>query len=493
MIPPAGEIESIMKLAEPRSSKRSADRLRRMFAALGDCDDVPPGHDPLAQLCAIGVTHGWRELERNTSSELRERISAPAQANLRRYLQSTLERITQPSFELESTSYTLALEALGLISPGAPPTQNKFLGNASIERLFSIFKKFPALAGLWSLTIGQWRDHIAEILTRSVADERAIRGAFFAGKAAGRIIDLDLGLSDRHRDGRSVALVEFEQGRVMYKPRSGSCEEAWDSLLRAMNENGFRPLLKSARVVRRKDYHWMEYIAPAGCDDTVAVRRFYKRLGGVIAGAYLLNAVDCHRENLIAAGEFPVLVDLDTLWHVSAATKSQSATDLLYRTGFFPNSNPQSLQSRSSALGKAATGTQSAAEHAKQIVAGFGAGWRSLVGTPRRRSAFLKRLRRIRSQERRWIYMATERYATIIRASLQPGALTSARKRLSLIRRLCRRPSIGSGTVETEIAALARLDIPYFTGKTNEAMPAPTASPPAELSKAFRTALDWTR
>src|SRR5205814_3059857 len=124
--------------------------------------------------------------------------------------------------------------------------------------------------------------------------ERAIGAAFFAGKGPGRILDLRLGLSDRHKDGRSVALVQFEQGCVIYKPRSGTSEKTWDSLLDSMNENGFRPLLKSARVLKRKNYHWMEYIAPAGCDDTVALRRFYKRLGGVIAGAYLLNAVDCH-------------------------------------------------------------------------------------------------------------------------------------------------------------------------------------------------------
>ena len=71
----------------------------------------------------------------------------------------------------------------------------------------------------------------------------------------------------------------------------------------------------------------------------------------MIAAAYLLKAVDCHRDNLIASGEDPVLVDADALWHVSPATKAQTPLDLLYRTGFFPNSNPRSLQSRSSVLG----------------------------------------------------------------------------------------------------------------------------------------------
>jgi lantibiotic modifying enzyme len=204
---------------------------------------------------------------------------------------------------------------------------------------------------------------------------------------------------------------------------------------------------------------------------------------------------------LIAAGEHPVLVDLDALWHVSSVTKTQSATDRLYRTGFFPNSNPESLQSRSSALGKTATGShlakvgarhQSPADYADEIVAGFTAGWHCLVGTPSRRAAFQRRMRSVRSQERRWIYFATEKYATIIRASVQPDALGSGTTRVDLIRRLSERPTIGADTAEAEIDAMERLDIPYFTRRTNERMPRVTGSPPAELLIAIRKALEWT-
>jgi lantibiotic modifying enzyme len=239
----------------------------------------------------------------------------------------------------------------------------------------------------------------------------------------------------------------------------------------------------------------VEHISPARCPDVAAVRRFYKRLGGLIAAAYLSNAVDCHRENLIAAGEHPVLVDLDALWHVSSVTKTRSATDLLYRTGFFPNSNPESLLSRSSVLGKSPTGTgrpESPDKYSDEIVAGFAAGWHCLVGTPARWKAFRRRLRAVLGRERRWIYFATENYAAIIRVSVQPGALVSGTTRLAVIRRLCERPTVGANTVEAEINAIERLDIPYFTRRTSVRMPAPKNSPPTELFEAIREALDWT-
>jgi len=502
MIPSAAEIDSIAKLAEVRPSKRSADRLRRMLAGLGTVTTGSPRQEPLEQLCTIGVTYAWRDLERTGASAFLERTSAHAQADLRQYLQGTLEWMTRACFELEWSSYTLATEALGLVSPGALQTSEEFLGSEPLDRLFSLFKKFPALAGLWSVSIDQWRRHVAEILARAAADDRAIARAFLDGTSCGRITGVQIGLSDRHLGGRSVALVEFERGRVIYKPRTGTGEAAWASLLGSMNENGFRPLLENARTLRRKGYHWMEHIEPARCQDTAGVRRFYKRLGGLIAAAYLSNAVDCHRENLIAAGEHPVLVDLDALWHVSSATKTERASDLLYRTGFFPDSNPDSLRSRSSALGKIETGThlakvgarvESPADYADEIATGFAAGWHCLVGSPPRRAAFQRRLRRIRAQERRWIYFATEKYAAVIGASVQPGALVSATTRTDVLGRLCERPAIGADTAEAEIGAMERLDIPYFTRKTNERMPTVPGSPPRELLNAVRDGLERSR
>src|SRR5205085_2072562 len=182
-----------------------------------------------------------------------------------------------------------------------------------------------------------------------------------------------------------------------------------------MNDHSFTPRLKAGRVLRRSGYCWMEYIPAASCKELTAIRRFYERVGGMIAAAYLLRAVDCHRDNVIVAGEYPVLVDVDALWHVSPLTKTQDALSQLYRTGLFPSSDPRSLQSRSSAFGyfsRLAAGNKqfNPSRHHREIARGFDKAWRCLLGTGARHSATAKRLRRIRCRERRWIYMATEKY-----------------------------------------------------------------------------------
>jgi lantibiotic modifying enzyme len=265
-----------------------------------------------------------------------------------------------------------------------------------------------------------------------------------------------------------------------------------------MNRHGFQPKLRAARVLRRKDYCWMEYVQCASTGSEAAARRFYERMGGIIAAAHLLRAVDCHRDNLIASGEHPVLVDVDALWHVSPLTRTESSAELLFRTGFFPNANPGSLQSRSSALAPAPTGTHVArlagrplkpGRYRRDLARGFAKAWHCILATRKARQAFARQLRRIRSTERRWMYWATETYAAISHASVQPPALRLGRERELLIRQRCTRETVSPVVVEAEIRALRQLDIPYFVGRSKQSLPLDGGTVPPELIKALYAAL----
>ena len=57
----------------------------------------------------------------------------------------------------------------------------------------------------------------------------------------------------------------------------------------------------------------MEFITASACASEEARHRFYHRQGSLLALLYLLGANDVHAGNLIAVGEYPVLVDLETL------------------------------------------------------------------------------------------------------------------------------------------------------------------------------------
>jgi lantibiotic modifying enzyme len=472
-----------------------------MMTALAGFEFAQLTGSPLLKLCEAGARYGMQELEASISPDLLVSVSPKARLSLPRSLRRDLARVTRPCLELERTSFAYALQALGFPGQTNDPRfiDRRFLGAKPGDRVFPMFKRFPVLASLWFQLISQWRCHITEVLERFAADRPALSRAFFSDRPIHTITDLRSGLSDSHNHGRTVAQLQCEAGSIIYKPRSGAGEWEWFSLLDWMNNHCFQPKLRAARVLRREGYCWMEHVAPASCKDEAAGRRFYQRMGGMIAGAYLLKAVDCHRENVIAAGEYPVLVDVDALWHVSPLTKTQSPADVLYRTGFFPNSNRRSLQSRSSVLGRTTTGSHlariagkplEAVRYTDEIVTGFTRAWRCILGTPQRRAAFLRRLRRIGSQERRWIYWATAKYAAIRRASIQPAALRSAIERDALISRLCLRSSVSSTVAQAEINALQRLDIPYFIRGTEESMPPDKSFLPPDLTEAIGQALE---
>jgi lantibiotic modifying enzyme len=474
--------------------------LRRMLGALADLEFSSRQSPPLATLCESGARFGWQELEAATAPKLLALASQKAKRRSRRDLQRILERATRPCLELERTSYHAALAALGLPdkTSDAKFADRKFLGEKPSERLFSLFRKFPVLPRLWLRLISQWCEQVTELLTRLAADRAALSRAFLEGQPVGPLVDLRCGLSDPHNGGRTVMLLEFSAGSVIYKPRPGDGEWEWFSFLEGMNGRSFHPKLRAAHVLRRKDYCWMERAEPSACKDRLAARRFYRRMGGIIGAAFLLRAADCHRDNIIAAGEHPVLVDAEALCHASSDRKAQTSVDLLYRTGFLSGANRRSLQSRSSVLGNATAGQHipriraralKAANYERDIIDGFCRAWRCFFGTRSGHAAFVRRLGRICSQKRRRIYWPTEKYAAIIRASVQPGALRSGVERDLMFSRLCSRRTVSRSVIHAEIAALKRLDIPYFISRANAHLHNNTGAALADLTSALRNAL----
>ena len=88
---------------------------------------------------------------------------------------------------------------------------------------------------------------------------------------------------------------------------------AYNALLAWLNAAGAPVTLRPLRVLDRHTHGWVECVDPAPCPDPAVVTRYYQRAGALLCLVHLLQGSDCHAENLIAAGEDPVLVDCETL------------------------------------------------------------------------------------------------------------------------------------------------------------------------------------
>ena len=179
------------------------------------------------------------------------------------------------------------------------------------------FDRYPVLARDIAMHCDQWLEANLTLVDRLAQDLEAITAHFASGAALGSVVGVELGLSDRHHNGQGVAILTFTSGtKVVYKPRPMAVDLAFASLLDWFNgqADGAVPPLASPAAIDRGDYGWVAFAEAHACADTAAVSRYYQRQGAFIALLYAIDATDFHHENVIACGEHPMLIDLETLY-----------------------------------------------------------------------------------------------------------------------------------------------------------------------------------
>jgi type 2 lantibiotic biosynthesis protein LanM len=184
------------------------------------------------------------------------------------------------------------------------------------DRVVRLLQEYPVLARQLVEAIDRWVGFGREFVRHLCADLAAIRDTFSPEGEPGPLTGVAGNLGDSHRGGRSVLIAEFRSGlRVVYKPRSLAVDVHFQQLLSWLNERGDHPPFRTLKVLDRGTHGWVEFVAERACTSTDEVRRFYRRQGGYLALLHALDATDFHFENLVAAGEHPVLVDLEALFH----------------------------------------------------------------------------------------------------------------------------------------------------------------------------------
>lgn len=181
-----------------------------------------------------------------------------------------------------------------------------------------LLSEYVVLNRLMSTKVDYWINNSVMLLQRFVKDYSLLNQEFNFGKGIGTLTSLKIGanVSDSHRKGQTVSILEFSSGvKVVYKPRSLMIDEKFNKLLLLINSWEMNTDLKGIKTINQGEYGWLEFIDHKGCDEKQEVSRFYYRIGSYLAVLYTLNAVDFHYENLIASGEYPYLVDLESLLH----------------------------------------------------------------------------------------------------------------------------------------------------------------------------------
>ncbi|MGV9293619.1 type 2 lanthipeptide synthetase LanM family protein [Amycolatopsis sp. NPDC003676] len=178
------------------------------------------------------------------------------------------------------------------------------------DPLPEVLAQHPGLADLLESLTRNAVSAASELLTRFDQDRALVAG--FLGGEPGRLMAVAFGRGDAHCGGRTVSELNFASGaRLIYRPRPVGLHARWNDLLAEL-----APLLgdlapRRAEVLERPGYGWVEFIHARPAAD---VSQFYRRSGAQLALLHVLGATDIHAENVVAAGDHPVVVDVETLF-----------------------------------------------------------------------------------------------------------------------------------------------------------------------------------
>lgn len=178
-----------------------------------------------------------------------------------------------------------------------------------------LLDEYAVLARLLLATAVQTAEAYAEFLRRFARDREDLVRLLLDGADPGPLTMVALSRGDTHDRGRSVGIARFASGRrVVYKPRPLGVHRCFNAVLDWYNQRVPAALsLRTLGLVERSEYGWAEFVQPAPCPDASAAARYFRRQGALLAILHCLGGTDFHFENLMAVGEQPVPVDLETL------------------------------------------------------------------------------------------------------------------------------------------------------------------------------------
>lgn len=209
-----------------------------------------------------------------------------------------------------------------------------------------LLQDYPVLARQITRCIQQYIEVKLEFIQRLCKDWEAICTAFSPDKEPGVLEQIHCNISDNHHGGRSVIIAKFKSGfKVVYKPKSLFLDVHFQDLLYWINQKANFLKLKPLKIINCRTYGWVEFIESSSCNHRSQIERFYQRMGGYLALLYSLDATDFHLENLIASGEHPMPIDLETLFQPrkteptspeSIFIANQRIAQSVFRVGLLP-------------------------------------------------------------------------------------------------------------------------------------------------------------
>ncbi len=119
-------------------------------------------------------------------------------------------------------------------------------------------------------------------------------------------------LGDLH-NGKQTELIQTEKETFIKKPRDFKTEVAFSLFCKKLETLGLPCFSRIPTLIEEGDGFHTETVEENLPVSDSGVDAYYRRAGILLCICYLFGSVDIHCENLIASGDIPVVIDMETL------------------------------------------------------------------------------------------------------------------------------------------------------------------------------------
>lgn len=172
-----------------------------------------------------------------------------------------------------------------------------------------LFQKAPLLKNWIDKRVEGFAQITKELLARLTKDREAVCKTFFDGRDFGDVTRIKTAGADLHFHGRSTCVINTHGGEFVYKPHDCGTDSRFYDIVKLW----FSDFLKAPKCLNFTGYGYCEFIKEEAVNSQEAVDRYFQRLGGACALFQALGSNDLHSENWIAHGEYPAVIDMETI------------------------------------------------------------------------------------------------------------------------------------------------------------------------------------
>lgn len=318
-------------------------------------DNLHPYIDENSEILGAGFLYSFlvdlviKRIESDISTSFKENpyYKDRLQSHVKR-LFININNLCHKTLLLELTIYAINKSE---ILKNIPIYQRIQIMYSDLDYLKSFLNEYVALNKLVAVECDKWMRSVAKLISDFLEDKTLIVEKF------GFEIEDDLmpllvqdNAGDSHNYGKSVQIIELGTGQlIVYKPHDTSADRLYhlfqDRIMEKLSMEKFSP-----EYLVCHDHTWVSFISHEllSSDNTEAIERFSYRQGVNLALLLLFNSNDMHYENIIAHGEFPVMIDLETIMLPTVLEDSSLADDSRFvlksmhssvlRSGLLPHS-----------------------------------------------------------------------------------------------------------------------------------------------------------